>query len=123
MYTSLGGLEQFRHPDFINMIYNAIYWALDREVPEHGVLDNRDLSFYENESPFDVGSFGVLNNNPHNRPQEDLAIENSVILNGKFEKMQIPAAPSTNIPENAVILFDGKDKSCLLYTSPSPRDS
>ena len=25
--------------------------------------------------------------------------------------MQIPAAPSTNIPENAVILFDGKDKS------------
>lgn len=111
MYTSLGGLEQFRHPDFINMIYNAIYWTLDREVPEHGVLDNRDLSFYENESPFDVGAFGVLNNNPHNRPQEDLAIENSVILNGKFEKMQIPAAPSTNIPENAVILFDGKDKS------------
>ena len=25
--------------------------------------------------------------------------------------MQIPAAPSTNFPENAVILFDGKDKS------------
>ena len=111
MYTSLGGLEQFRHPDFINMIYNAIYWALDRQVPEHGVLDNKDLSFYENYSPFDVGAFGVLNNNPHNRPDKDLQIENSVILNGNYKKLTIPSPPSPNIPENAIVLFDGKDKS------------
>ena len=56
-YTSLGGLESFIDPGFINMIYNAVFWALDREVPENGVLDIDEISDYENEPPFEKYAF------------------------------------------------------------------
>lgn len=37
-YTSLGSRENFQVPAFRNLLFNAIYWCLDREVPQDGVL-------------------------------------------------------------------------------------
>lgn len=37
-YTSLGSRENFEVPAFRNLLFNAIYWCLGREVPENGVL-------------------------------------------------------------------------------------
>jgi type 1 glutamine amidotransferase len=110
-YTSLGGLESFIDPGFINMVYNAVFWALDREVPEHGVLGMRDLSFYENEGPFEKNAFGLLNPNPGNRPAADLELENAKVLDAEFQPLDIPSPPKANIPKKAIVLFDGKDLS------------
>lgn len=110
-YTSLGGLESFIDPGFINMVYNAVYWALDREVPEHGVLKMKDLSFYENEGPFEKNGFGALNPNPFNRPAADLELENAKVLDAEFQAVDIPPPPKADIPKKATVLFDGKDLS------------
>jgi type 1 glutamine amidotransferase len=110
-YTSLGGLESFIDPGFINMVYNAVFWALDREVPEHGVLGMRDLSFYENESPFDKNAFGLVMANPGYRPAADLELENAKVLDAEFQPLDIPSPPKANIPKKAIVLFDGKDLS------------
>jgi len=33
-YTSLGGPEDFRNPDFRRMLTNAVFWAAGRDVPQ-----------------------------------------------------------------------------------------
>ncbi|MDA0195764.1 MAG: DUF1080 domain-containing protein [Bacteroidetes bacterium] len=110
-YTSLGGLESFIDPGFLNMVYNAVYWALDREVPEYGVLGIDNLSYWEKEPPFERYAFGALVENPFDRPEEELEIENSKILDGDFVQPIIPSPPPSNIPTDATVLFDGKDLS------------
>ncbi len=110
-YTSLGGLESFIDPGFINMVYNAVYWALDREVPEHGVLGMKDLSFYEEDAPFEKYGFGALNPNPFDRPATDLELENAKVLDAEFHPVDIPPPPKVDIPKKATVLFDGKDLS------------
>lgn len=110
-YTSLGGLESFIDPGFINMAYNAVFWALDREVPEHGVLDMKDLSMYEEGAPFEKYSFGALNENPFDRPEEELVLENAKVLDAEYQPVDIPPPPKADIPKKATVLFDGKDLS------------
>ena len=110
-YTSLGGLESWVDPGFINMVYNAVFWALGREVPEHGVLGMNDLIFYENGSPFEKYAFGALDPNPFDRPEEELKLENAKVLDASFRALTIPAAPEEDIPKNATVLFDGKNLS------------
>ena len=110
-YTSMGGLESFIDPGFINMVYNAVYWALDREVPENGVLNLKEISDFGESAPFERYSFGAVMENPFERPPEDLALENAMDLDAEFMPVEIPAPPSPSIPENAIVLFDGKDLS------------
>ena len=111
-YTSLGGLESFLNPGFINMVYNAVYWALDREVPENGVLGIEDISDFEKEPPFEKYSFGAVMDNPFERPEEELAFENAIVLDADFQPSDdIPSPPQATIPGNAIVLFDGKDLS------------
>lgn len=110
-YTSLGGLESFVDPGFLNMVYNAVFWALDREVPEHGVLGIKDLSAYDEHPPFERFSFGEVDPNPFNRPPEDLKPENSKVLRAQFHAPAIPPPPERKIPRGAEVLFNGKDLS------------
>lgn len=37
-YTSLGSPENFENPAFTTLLFNAIFWALDKEIPEEGVV-------------------------------------------------------------------------------------
>ncbi|MEM7373105.1 MAG: family 16 glycoside hydrolase [Bacteroidota bacterium] len=111
-YTSLGGLESFVDPGFINMVYNAVYWALDREVPEHGVLGIKDFSPYEKEPPFERYGFGLIEENPFEKAEEELEFENTMVLDADFQASgTIPSPPPANIPTGATVLFDGSDLS------------
>ena len=110
-YTSLGGLESFVDPGFLNMVYNAIYWALDKEVPENGVLGINDLSEWEEEAPFEKYGFGALMENPFELPEEDLELENRLVLDGEFQSSSVPAPPKAAVPKKATVLFDGTDLS------------
>ena len=38
-YTSLGTPDHFKEKEFLNLLYNSIFWALDKEIPTGGVLD------------------------------------------------------------------------------------
>jgi len=93
------------------MIYNAVYWAIDCEVPENGVLGINDLFFWEDEPPFERYGLGALNRHPFERPEEELELENRLVLDGEFKSSPIPEAPKPAIPQNATVLFDGKDLS------------
>ncbi len=110
-YTSLGGLETFVDPGFLNMVYNAVYWALDREIPKDGVLGIDDLSHYEEEPPFERSSFGALVRNPFERPEEELDLANAIAMEGNYSPGEIPKPPKSDVPKNATVLFDGKDLS------------
>lgn len=110
-YTSLGGLETFADPGFLNMVYNAVYWALDREVPENGVFGIDNLAVFEEEAPFERNSFGAVIENPFDRPEEELELKNAIILKGSYENQQIPEPPKTQVPDDAVVLFDGTNLS------------
>ena len=110
-YTSLGGLESFIDPGFINMVYNAVYWALDREIPENGVLGIDEISDYETEPPFEKYAFGALMENPFERPEEELELESAMVLDAEFQPSAAPPPPKPNIPSNATVLFDGKELS------------
>ncbi len=110
-YTSLGGLESFVDPGFLNMVYNAVYWALDREVPEYGVLGIDNLSYWEEEPPFEKYGFGALNENPFEYLEEDLRLENRIVLDWEFKPSIPPNPPKRNTPKDAVVLFDGQDLS------------
>ena len=111
-YTSLGGLESFVDPGFINMVYNTVYWALDREVPSNGVLGIDDLDAYESEPPFERYGFGLLNENPFEKPEELLEPENRMVFNEKYVSVgDIPPAPKRKIPRKAITIFDGTDLS------------
>ena len=111
LYTSLGGLESFIDPGFLNMVYNAVFWALDREIPENGVLGLKDLSAYKQNPPFEPYSFGELNPNPYKRPEEELRLENAKILEAEFQTSGIPTPPQRLAPANAIVLFNGSDMS------------
>jgi hypothetical protein len=37
-YTSLGTPAHFEQKEFLNLLYNSIYWALDKKIPEDGIL-------------------------------------------------------------------------------------
>lgn len=110
-YTSLGGLESFIDPGFINMVYNAVFWALGRDVPENGVLGINDFSHFKNDPPFEKEAFGAVIENPFERPIEELKLENAIVLDADFKQSNIPAPPKSEIPRNATVLFDGKDLS------------
>lgn len=110
-YTSLGGLESFVDPGFINMVYNAVYWCLDLKIPSNGVLGIDELSHWEEEAPFERYAFGAVMENPFEKPEEELAIENTKVLNAAFSASQIPPPPSPNYPKGATVLFDGSDLS------------
>jgi hypothetical protein len=68
-------------------------------------IDN--LSFWEEEPPFERYGFGLLNENPFERPEEELEPENAIVLEADFKSPDIPTAPDTKIPADAVVLFDG----------------
>lgn len=111
-YTSLGGLESFLSPGFINMLYNAVYWCLGREIPEHGVLTIDELSDFEEDAPFEKDAFGEVKENPFDLPPHRLEPENAIVLRSDFRtSTNVPPPPKPNIPDNAVVLFDGKDLS------------
>lgn len=111
-YTSMGGLESFVDPGFLNMVYNAVYWALDKEIPENGVLNIHKLEQFEKEPPFEKYAFGALMENPFERPEADLALENAIIFDEDFTSTNnFPAPPVLDAPKNATILFDGSNIS------------
>lgn len=41
-YTSMGSREHFTKPSFRNLLYNAIFWSLGREIPPGGMLNYPD---------------------------------------------------------------------------------
>ncbi len=111
-YTSMGGLESFIDPGFLNMVYNAVYWALDRDIPENGVLNIHKFEQFEKEAPFEKYAFGALMENPFERPEADLELENAIIFEEDFIATKtIPAPPVLKASKNATILFDGTNLS------------
>ena len=92
-YTGLGSLENFLNEGFLNMVYNTIYWCLDREIPENGVLGLKETV----ESEWKYGKERVS--------------EAKKIPGKAFHSPEIPKPPKTKIPKNAKVLFDGNDFS------------
>ena len=92
-YTGLGSLENFLNEGFLNMVYNTIYWCLDREIPENGVLELEETV----DTEWKYGK--ARSSNPKK------------ISGDAYQKAAIPGPPKTKIPKNAKVLFDGNNLS------------
>lgn len=92
-YTGLGSLENFLNEGFLNMVYNTIYWCLDRDIPENGVLGLEQTM----ETEWKYG--------------KERSSEPKKIPGEAYRSPEIPKPPKTKIPKNAEVLFDGNDFS------------
>lgn len=76
-YTSLGTPAHFKDKEFLNLLYNSIFWALDKNIPEGGVLKLNS-------------SRGVLDNKNENHPSPpkiDTPANAKILFDGKSVDM------------------------------------